>query len=889
MHGRMIALDLETTGLDPASDEIIEIGAVALDNGVIGRTFQTLINPGMPIPELVVNLTGISDEDVRDAPPVGDVLQALADFVGDAPLIAHNATFDRAFLHRQDVLLGNAFFDTLAIADILLPQVERLNLGALTHTFEVDLKGSHRALADATATARLYWLFWQHALSLPKELLSELSALRADGNWPEQSFFTAAHANTERAEAKTLPLPHPTPPDMPGLHTTIDDTTRRLVCSATDIIARGDRQFVEANYPTSINGLRELALAHLNGQENGTLIIACDADIVDRLAADIEAHAGSDTASTVSALHAPDQYLNPQDLRDQFLVKWRSTARWRVLAKLLVHLSSSGSTHIAGVRLRHTDGATWRSASGVASPNGGHADDSDRAAPLSNALKSAEQASVIVLSYEAITSDDLGMNALFQTSASVVTRDALALSEVMRAANTFSIGQTSFIALFEELEDILTSLLDRYQEDPAIMLKTRTRDRFESTMREGSKAALDQGIRFFEACAQFALTQASQADIQYGNPVWLSQATRHGADYGRWVEAWLATEPYLDAMIEMANQLVQPAESGKTIASQTAALIRVLQSTIARFERVHSGLRGFVLSPEQNQHYAIRRYEKAGETTLVSQSARAGDGLSQRRWTRARASILMAASDQPAISGFLAPELGAESFAFPQDGTGIQSHLLAGLPTNVPEPNDHGFQRTLERVLIEIAAQMRGRYLVLFTSYRQQLTTAEAIRPRLALGGNALFDQGSGYSNQTLLKQLDTVSDGFLFGGRGFWGESAVPVNLVDGTIIVRVPFPAPNDRLSASPSQQERNRFTTFDLPYAAYRMRRAISNAVGSNSKAGVVLILDKRIASKGYGPFLGDAVPCSQFITAAWEDLLPQLTDWASPTMATSGEHT
>ena len=93
----IVAIDIETTGLDPQSDAIIEIGAVRFNGHRIEAEWTTLVNPGRPIPPFITQLTGITNEMVRNAPPIKAVIQDLADFVGDAPVIGHNVRFDLCF------------------------------------------------------------------------------------------------------------------------------------------------------------------------------------------------------------------------------------------------------------------------------------------------------------------------------------------------------------------------------------------------------------------------------------------------------------------------------------------------------------------------------------------------------------------------------------------------------------------------------------------------------------------------------------------------------------------------------------------------------------------------------------------------------------------------
>ena len=127
-----VAIDLETTGLDTENDAIIEIGAVRFDESGVRDGFQTLVNPRRPVPHVVQDLTGISEEAVAAAPVLQAVASQLQAFIGDRPLVGHNITgFDVLFLDRAGIVHSPVLFDTANLAPLLLPGIAEYSLGAL--------------------------------------------------------------------------------------------------------------------------------------------------------------------------------------------------------------------------------------------------------------------------------------------------------------------------------------------------------------------------------------------------------------------------------------------------------------------------------------------------------------------------------------------------------------------------------------------------------------------------------------------------------------------------------------------------------------------------------------------------------------------------------------
>lgn len=154
-------VDIETTGLDPKRDKITEIAAIRVENQVITGRFHTLVNPGRKLEERIVELTGIRDEDLKDAPHIQDVIGDFLDFETTGCLLGHSILFDYSFLKRAAVNAGMKFerngIDTLMIARKYLADLESRALPYLCRHFEIA-HNPHRAMSDVEATYELYKL-----------------------------------------------------------------------------------------------------------------------------------------------------------------------------------------------------------------------------------------------------------------------------------------------------------------------------------------------------------------------------------------------------------------------------------------------------------------------------------------------------------------------------------------------------------------------------------------------------------------------------------------------------------------------------------------------------------------------------------------------------------
>ncbi len=181
LDGSYIVFDIETTGFSPINDGITEIGAVKVINGSIEGRYSTFVNPEKSIPEKVVELTGITNDMVKNERTISDVLPEFLEFCGDAALVAHNASFDVSFIkekaRRNNIEINPIVVDTLALAKLLLPELKRHKLNQVAKYLKVDLDNHHRAVDDANATAEIFLKF----IKLMKEegiaILSDLNEL----------------------------------------------------------------------------------------------------------------------------------------------------------------------------------------------------------------------------------------------------------------------------------------------------------------------------------------------------------------------------------------------------------------------------------------------------------------------------------------------------------------------------------------------------------------------------------------------------------------------------------------------------------------------------------------------------------------------------------------
>ena len=177
----VIVLDTETTGLSVRDNKLIEISAARLRGREVVDRFDTFVNPGMLIPREITELTSITNADVAGAPTSIEAVAALADFVQGAPVIAHNATFDRSFIEavKGGVHVSGIWIDSLALSRIALPRLASHKLSVLAELFGCDAV-SHRASDDVDALCGVWRILLCALSDLPAGLMRRLADMHPD-------------------------------------------------------------------------------------------------------------------------------------------------------------------------------------------------------------------------------------------------------------------------------------------------------------------------------------------------------------------------------------------------------------------------------------------------------------------------------------------------------------------------------------------------------------------------------------------------------------------------------------------------------------------------------------------------------------------------------------
>jgi DNA polymerase-3 subunit epsilon/ATP-dependent DNA helicase DinG len=202
---------------------------------------------------------------------------------------------------------------------------------------------------------------------------------------------------------------------------------------------------------------------------------------------------------------------------------------------------------------------------------------------------------------------------------------------------------------------------------------------------------------------------------------------------------------------------------------------------------------------------------------------------------------------------------------------------LVYLPQDIPDPRNAGYQQALERTLIDVCSTSRGRTLVLFTSYAAVKATQSAVQPALEQEGILVLAQGVDGSPKQLLAAFKANPQTVLLGTASFWEGIDVVGDALSVLVIAKLPFNVPTEPVFAARSQLLDDPFNEYAVPQAAIRFRQGFGRLIRSKNDRGVVVIFDKRIQTKRYGPAFLDSIPVCTVVRGPSRELPGAVAQW------------
>ena len=912
MH-TLVALDLETTGLDPELDAIIEIGAVRFQGPRVDREWSSLINPGRPLPPFITQLTGIDDSMLASAPRMREVVDQLREFVGEDPILGHQVEFDLSFLRRRGLFADNSALDTYDLASVVLPDADRYSLASLAAALAIPVRTSHRALDDARATMQVYQRLFSQLLELPPELLQQLAALAPEVDWSggwilEDALDQLVESGVSLPKPELRPWAEFPPPgqefpalkpaaerrplDIEGLAAALEpggamaqafpgyehrSQQVKMLSAVAAALSQGQHLLVEAGTGTGKSMaymIPAFAWAQTNGER--VLVSTNTLNLQDQLiykdVPDLQRALGQEYRAAV--LKGRGNYLCPRRFSALRRLGARTPEEARVLAKVMVWLHQGGSGDVGEITLRGpAEAGVWSRLASDASECSMEACmlHTGGICPYYRARRGAESAHVVIVNHALLLADITTGNRVIPDYQHLIVDEAHHLESATTRGLSFQVSEGELLRSLRELGGPEGGLLGRLVRLAQRELEAQESGRVKAAVMALSELAgecLERSPGLFSALSGFLERKRDGRPLgRYGQQERVVPSTR---TLPEWSVVEIAWEALREPMGQVASELNQLSESVQNLAEggleAAEDLAFALRSTARSIAEIVASLNETIFEGDSQRIYWLQVQGEPPRLSVHAAPLAVGPLVEKYLWHEKEAVIMTSATLATAGEfDYIRHRLNADDaeellLGSPFD---FETSTMLYLINDIPEPAEgRAYQRQVESGLVALCTATAGRTLVLFTSNEQLNTTARAISPHLNAQGIQVLTQSAGASRHALLESFKSSEGAVLLGTRSFWEGVDVPGPALSILAIVRLPFDVPSDPIIAARSETFEDPFREYSLPEAILRFRQGFGRLIRTRSDRGVVVSFDRRLLSKPYGQtFLASLPDCTR----------------------------
>ncbi len=904
MSQTFVSLDLETTGLDPRSDEIIEIGAVKFRGEEVVDTFHTLVKPYRLLPYRIQVLTGITQAEVDAAPPLPVVVEELLSFLAHHPIVGQNIAFDLEFLSQKGISLPNPIYDTFELATILLPTLSDYSLAAVAESLGLTALPRHRALPDAMAAKEAFLALWDRARGLDVAIVAEMVRLTRDRDlslaplfrhiWEERGlpvegeFDVPRHAEKRKGRlvaatarkpldvkglTQMLEMEGPLAKAFPGFEHRAEQV--EMMQAMAQALNQGQRLIVEAGTGTG-KSIAYLLPTIFFAMENGLPVVISTNTINLQ-----EQLMGKDIPDLKQALKLEGLRYCQLKGRNNYLClrRWNllrrsqnlSVEEVRFLLRTLVWLSRTKSGDRAELGTR--DAGPWNR---VCAQGGGclgaQCSYQQRGSCfLHRARREAEGTHLIVVNHALLLSDIASGSKVLPPYSHLIVDEAHHLEE--EATEQWGLEVTErdlmgYLDLLSERVDGHAGLLFQIGNHST---ESSLSPSMERELREQAQAVhlmveacRDRVLQFFDVLWQFVASHTEgQGDYERRLSLTAAARTQPG-----WRDVGLSWENLSLALENIASGLkrlyimMEPLSDANILDYES--LMVELSSSIQRSEELNRGINSIIAQQgEGNICWASLR-ERGDRLSLHAAPLHVGPILEDCLFSQRECVVLTSAT--LSIEGnfeYIKERLGLKEASELLLGSSFDymSAAMVYIPQEIPQPDEPGYQQAVQQALMDVCHATQGRAMALFTSHAALRASHQAIAATLQGEGILVLGQGIDGTPKQLLETFKTHPKTVLLGTSSFWEGVDVVGEALSVLIMARLPFSVPNDPVFAARSQLFDDPFNQYAVPQAVLRFKQGFGRLIRTKSDRGVMVVLDRRIKSRFYGnAFLGSLPLCT-----------------------------
>ncbi len=898
-------LDVETTGYDPARDRLIEVAAAVMRGPEVLDRFQTLVDPGVPVPLEITKLTGIDDEMLVGAPSPDRAVSELCAFVGARDIVAHHAAFDRSFVERVagTGTLTGTWLDSLTFARIGLPRMRSHRLVDLAAAFAPGAAArAHRAPEDVAALCAVWRVALAGVAALDPGVLERIAHLALEAAWPEREWLTRISAGVGHA-----------PYDLREVR------RARVASDKAEVLHDADE--VACTFPSVERVVAEFSESGLAGRmyegyeqrdeqvqmaeavlgafessthvaiEAGTGVGKSVAYLVPAALFSLENRVSVGVATKTNALMDQLVYHELPRLNDALGGGLRHVALkgydhypcLRKIERFAAELNESSETDrivIVAMLLAWTSQSSWGDLDAVNTHwtrevrplvQASQADclrKRCRYFPnlcyLHGVRRRASSAHVVVTNHALLFRDVVADGQILPSIRHWIIDEAHSVEDEARKQLTLTASHVELAAVLGALHGSRGGLLDVVRRGLA--------------GQEKAAPLLGVVARMEDACGRCATLTASLFDFvkdlaslagasDYDSAdLWLDARVRDSGAWGTVATTGRSLAKRLEALIADGRELMTQLEAlGPDHTDQRADLAGLL----TRLADQHLGLVEVIGGENTDLFYSAKLDRRRTVTTeqLISARLDVGRALAEEFYPNARSVVFTSATIAMGESfEHFARSVGLDAEEGPRwralrlaSSYDFERQMAVFVPTDIASPKEPGYLRDLENLLEGVHVAMGGSVLTLFTNRREMERVHAVLAPRLRVRGLDVIAQSRGTSAKRLRDEFIADEHLSLFALKSFWEGFDAKGDTLRCVVIPKLPFGRPTDPLSQERSLREgRSSWQRHQLPEAVIEVKQAAGRLIRSSNDVGCLVIADTRVVKMSYGQAFCASLP-------------------------------
>ena len=930
----VVVLDTETTGLSFSNCRLMEIAAARLRGREVVDRFRTFVDPEMPIPENIQRLTGICAADVADAPKAEEAVASLAEFVGGAPVLAHNATFDRTFIERVrgGSEVSDLWVDTLALSRIALPRLSTHRLQDMAEAFGCA-NVSHRAMDDVEALAGMWRIILCALSDLPAGLLALLADMHEDVEWsyrPILSHLALQHpdaAFTLRQARRDIlggerPRIRPDVDELDGAPLPPSEEELREGFGPSGVVSRMYEEFepraeqermaqevrralgesamctVEAGTGVGKSVAYLLPLA-LYAKRNGiTCGVATKTNALTDQLVSHELPALADAVPggvTYYSLKGYDRYpclrrldravradLPVDEVRDNG--RSAHTVASDMLTAIAVAYayvcqSTEGDLDALGIRW----GSVPRKLLTVSSnecqrsrcpyfPN---------LCLLHGARRRAGSADIVVTNHSLLLRNVEADGNILPPVRNWVVDEAHSFEAEARKQWALEVSAERARTAFEALGGTKSGVIHAVSSMAAAREGATPALGLLAKVAASAQRAMVASADFFDAVRGLASVAGKNGGYD-AVTLWIGPEVRQS-------DAWASVAEAGEAFVRRLDDCCRDLKAAWEVASANIeGLPSDLEDLAREFSDMRDAAKVIVEGADDSYVYSAevsRAKRRIGTEKLVAEKLDVGAELAKRWYPEMRSVVYTSAtmtvggdfshfSQSVGLSALGKGRVRELSLPSSYD---YDNQMAVVVASDMVDPYDRTYLERLEDLLFDIHVAMGGSVLTLFTNRREMESVHARLAPRLAREGLEVVMQERGTGMRRLRERFVAEKALSLMALKSFWEGFDASGDTLRCVVIPKLPFASPRDPLVQERGARDRNAWRRWSLPEAVLSVRQAAGRLIRRSTDTGVLVLADARVSSKGYGRVFVRSLPSANVSELGCQTVGRYLETW------------